>query len=271
MPMLGLSTYAYAWRRHPDASTPWSLLQVVDDAERLGVRLVQICDAPELENADPHALRCLRRATESRGMLLETGTKGVEPDHLRRHLVHALDLGATFVRSMLSSPRGVPTLPQAIAALGEVMPDFERNGVTLGLETYEQFSTAELIGVVEAVGSSHLGICLDPGNSVARLERPADVIAATAPHVVNLHIKDFAFSRSEAMIGFRFAGAPLGQGLLDYEAMVGVLASAGRHVNEIIEHWLPRQSTIAGTCELERQWVDDSVAYLRSRPVPVDA
>lgn len=103
---------------------------------------------------------------------------------------------------MLSSPRSTPTPAQAIAQLREVIGEFERHDITLGLETYEQYPIADLVGVVEV---------------------PATIIAASAPPVVNLHVKDFAFARAEGMIGFTFGGAPLGEGLLDYDAMVDAL------------------------------------------------
>lgn len=47
---------------------------------------------------------------------------------------------------------------------------------TRGLETYEQVKTSTLLEVVDAIDSQALGICLDPGNCVAVLEHPCDVI-----------------------------------------------------------------------------------------------
>ena len=60
-------------------------------------------------------------------------------------------------------------------------------------------------------------MCLDPANCVAALERPRDVVAATAPYVKNWHVKDFAFTRQAGWVGFNLAGCPLGEGLLDYD------------------------------------------------------
>lgn len=124
---------------------------------------------------------------------------------------------------------------------------------------------AELVRVVETIGSDHLGICLDPGNSVARLEVPQVIIDASAPHVVNLHVKDFAFNRAEGMIGFTFGGAELGTGLLDYDGMVATLEAHGRQVNHVVEHWLMRQESLEETCAMEREWVDAAVAWLQER------
>lgn len=259
--MLGLSTYAYAWRRHPQAPAPFTEIDVFDDAIRLNVGLVQLCDLPELETATPTWLKVTRRAADDRGITLETGTKGIEAQHLLAHLERSAALGSSLLRSMLSSPRGTPSVDEAVAQLSEVMPAFEAADVTLGLETYEQFSTDELLTVIERVGSPRLGIVLDPGNSVARLEHPADVISKTAPHVVNAHVKDFTFSRMEETIGFTFAGVPLGTGLLDYPALSAVIQE--RDVNQIIEHWLPRQRSVERSCKVERQWIDNAVTWIR--------
>ncbi|MGC3954694.1 MAG: TIM barrel protein [Propionicimonas sp.] len=261
----GLSTYAYAWRLHPDHPTPLTLAGVLDSAATLGVGLVQLCDRPELDAGDLAVARDLAARAAALGITLELGTKGVGVAHLRQFLALAELTGARFVRSMLSSPRGTPSVAEAIATLREVVPDYERAGVTLGLETYEQFSTDQLLEVIEAVGSVALGICLDPGNAVARLEQPAELVRKTAPHVVNLHVKDFAFTRKEGAIGFTFAGAPLGTGLLDYDSMVDELERHGRVVNQIVEHWLTRQDTLADTCAIEEQWVRDSLAFLHQR------
>jgi len=262
---LGVSSYAFSWRMHPDNPRPLTVLHVLQAAAALGVGLVQVCDQPALDAGDPHFVGEIAAEAGTLGLELELGTKGVEAGHLLRFLDLATTTGSRFVRSMLSSPRGTPTLRDAIASLASVVPAYERAGVTLGLETYEQFSTDELVGVIEAVGSPALGICLDPGNSVARLEHPGDVIAKAAPYVVNLHVKDFAFSRKEGMIGFTLAGAPLGAGLLDYDAMVTELEANGRRVNQIVEHWLTRQETLARTCELEEIWVGDAVARLKAQ------
>lgn len=262
---LGVSTYAFSWRMHPDNPRPFTVVEVLQAVSALGVGLVQVCDQPALDAGDSTFVSQVTTEARTLGLDLELGTKGVESEHLLRFLDLAVTTGSRFVRSMLSSPRGTPTPRDAVASLASVLPAYERAGVTLGLETYEQFSTDELIGVIEAVASPALGICLDPGNSVARLEHPTEVITKAAPYVVNLHVKDFAFSRKEGMIGFTLAGAPLGAGLLDYDAMVTELEANGRAVNQIVEHWLTRQETLARTCELEEIWVRDAVAYLKER------
>jgi len=269
--MLGLSTYAFVWRSHPERARPLRIEDMLDSAHALGCAVVQLCDHPRIEEPRPADLAALRRQADVLGLVLETGTRGVEPGHLRGHLRTAECLGARLVRSMLSSVRGVPSVPEAVTKLRQVMPCYEAAGVTLALETYEQYSAHELVEVIESVASPNLGICLDPGNSVARLEHPMDVARTCAPYVVNHHVKDFAFTRLEANVGFRFAGAPLGEGLLEHDAVVETLRAAGRDsVNRIVEHWLTRAGSIEETALQEEQWVAGAVAYLREREPHVD-
>ena len=78
--------------------------------------------------------------------------------------------------------------------------DYEQAGVTLALETYEQVPTAALIELVTTIDSPRLGICLDPGNTVANLEHPDDVTRRCAPYVKNWHVKDFDFTRSPGWV-----------------------------------------------------------------------
>ena len=121
-------------------------------------------------------------------------------------------------------------------------------------------STRELVTIVERLEHPILGVCLDPANSVAALEMPEPVIERLAPHVVNLHVKDFAFARREGWVGFTLAGRPLGEGLLDVDAMLGALRAHRRDPNAIVELWVPHEQR-----ELEREWAESSLAALRAR------
>jgi len=126
--------------------------------------------------------------------------------------------------------------------------------VTLALETYEQLGSSDLVSLVEAAGSDHLGICLDPANCVARLEHPIDVIDRCAPYVKNLHVKDFAFTRRGGWVGFTLEGAPLGKGLLPYEYMIRKVNPEARGINRVVEHWLTWQETFEATRDMENSW-----------------
>jgi 3-oxoisoapionate decarboxylase len=135
------------------------------------------------------------------------------------------------------------------------------------LETYEQVSTDDLIAVVEGVDSPSLGVCLDPGNCVARLEYPAQVIERAAPYVVNMHVKDFRFVRQAGLVGFSLIGCPLGTGLLDYDFLIKTVRPEARGINQVVEQWVPPAESIEETCRVESEWAKHSVAFLKEHSV----
>ncbi|MFG3111915.1 sugar phosphate isomerase/epimerase family protein [Streptomyces tendae] len=259
----GISTYAYFWRLSSRAPEPMGLPDMLRDTAELGGQVFQICDYPPIETYDRARLADLRDTAADLGLTLELGTRGIRPDHLLTYLDLAGELGVTLVRSMLNTADHRPDTTEAVALLKEAVPRYAAAGVTLGLETYEQVATDDLVSVVRAVDDPHLGIVLDPGNSVARLERPADVVAATAPYVVNIHVKDFAFTRRDGWVGFTYAGCPLGEGLLDHDAMIAAVGPGDRGINQIVEHWLPWQDEgYDATARLEHQWTQHSISTL---------
>jgi sugar phosphate isomerase/epimerase len=236
---------------------------MVDRTADLGVELLQICDHPAVTELSDGDLAQLRRHADRRGVALELGTRGVTAAVLDRWLALARRLEVTLVRSMLFTPDSRPKPEQARTWLAAAMPAWEAAGVTLALETYEQVPTSTLVDVVAAVGSSNLGICSDPANCVASLEHPLTVAELVAPHLKNMHVKDFRFSRQAGWVGFTLVGAPLGEGLLDFPAVLTRLQPAPG-VNQVVEHWLPWQGDPATTVALEQQWTEHAVTTLRS-------
>ncbi|MEU6639297.1 sugar phosphate isomerase/epimerase family protein [Streptomyces rochei] len=263
----GISTYAYFWRISDRAPEPMTLPAMLRDTAALGGEVFQICDYAPIESYDAARLADVRATADDLGLTLELGTRGIRPEHLLKYLDTARELGVTLVRSMLNTADHRPGTAEAVALLKEAVPRYADAGVTLGLETYEQVATDDLVDVVRAVDDPHLGIVLDPGNSVARLERPVDVVTATAPYVVNIHVKDFAFTRRDGWVGFTYAGCPLGEGLLDHDDMVAAVRPAERGINQIVEHWLPWQDEgYDATARLEHQWTQHSIdTLLRSK------
>lgn len=266
--MIGLGTYAFFWRHQatlPDGSTgePIDLPEMLRRSARLGAEVFQICDYAPLVGFSAAELRAIRSLAADLGLALELGTRGVAPAHLATSLDLAGVLGASVVRSMLFAPDSRPTLAEAEQMLRAALPGYEAAGATLALETYEQVPTAELVGLVETIGSPSLGICLDPANCVAALENPRDVVERCAPYVANIHVKDFAFTRQAGWVGFELAGAPLGTGLLDYDHLIRTVEPDRRGINRIVEHWVPWQGDLAATVALEDDWTSRNIRYLK--------
>lgn len=262
--MIGLGTYAFFWQHTDQVPRPLSLVGAFEATKELGVDLFQICDYAPLEQMDDAELTDAAAAARDLGLTVELGTKGIEPDRLARFLELARVFDARLVRSMLYSPDSRPTLAQAEEWLRAALPAYEAAGVDLALETYEQVSTADLVSLVARIGSERLGICLDPANVVARLELPRDCVDATAAHVKNVHVKDFAFARQPGWVGFTYGGAPMGEGLHDYPHLLETVKPRENGVNEVVEHWLSWQGDAETTVRTEREWTRRTIEYLRS-------
>lgn len=262
--MIGLSTYAFFWQISERAPEPLGLRDLLARTRELGGKAFQICDYAHLPSYSGSQLDDLRKCAEDFGIALELGTKGIRTGHLTEYLRLAERLGAKLVRSMVNTPDHRPTLPEAETLLKQALPAFEAAGVTLALETYEQLASAELVKLVENVGRRNLGICLDPANCVANLEHPMAVIERCAPYVVNLHVKDFAFTRRGGWVGFTLEGVQLGEGLLPYGDMIEKLRPAERGINQIVEHWLTWQEDYEKTARLENAWNAHNLATMRA-------
>lgn len=265
MSRIGLSSYAFFWQLSHQVTEPLTIHEALQKTADLGVDLFQICDYAPLEDMADDDLAAVRATADSLGITLEVGTKGIRPEHLRKFLHVAGILGSPLLRTMFNVPGHTPTAEDAVAIFKEVLPEFAAAGVRIAVETYEQVPTSRILDVIRGVDSPYLGICSDPANTVAALEMPREVIDAVAPYVLNMHIKDFAFSRKQGWVGFTYSGAPLGEGLLDYDYMVAKIQPKARNINQIVEHWLPWQDSEADTVRLENQWTQQSLDFLRSK------
>jgi 3-oxoisoapionate decarboxylase len=262
---LGLSTYAFFWQHSDRASEPIGLLEMILRTADAGAEVLQICDYPRIETLNSVQASEIRAATDDAGVALELGVRGIRAARLEGTLRLANELGARVVRTMLFSGTDRPTLSEATRELRSAARHFATDGVKLGLETYEQVATEDLVAIVEEVGAANLGICLDPANVVARLENPRQTIDSAVDYVVNLHVKDFRFERQAGLVGFSLTGCLLGTGQLDLDYLYERVRPAERGISQIVEHWLPWQGDEATTLETERQWTAHSLVTMRSR------
>jgi sugar phosphate isomerase/epimerase len=262
---IGLSTYSFFWRASSRVPHPLELPAMLQQTADMGAAVFQICDYAGLQALSAEQLHDLRQQADDLGLTLELGTRGLETEHLLKYLDYAQLLNARMLRSMFNSATHKPTPDQAFALLKSIAPRLAEQQVQLALETYEQVPSSTVLEAVERVDSPWIGICLDPGNCVAALEHPKAVIDRCAPRTLNLHVKDFAFSRRDGWVGFTYAGCPLGEGLLDYDYLRAAVQPERRGINQIIEHWLPWQLDASTTCELEDQWTRHNFNYLSAR------
>ena len=264
---LGLSSYACAWEVGLPGFEPERRLDaagLIARANSLGLSLVQIADNIALQHAGRDELKEVRERARECGVQVELGTRGIGRDHVRRFLDLCEMFESPMLRIVVDTANHHPPVPEIAEILGGLMSDFRAARVTLALENHDRFDSRTFANLIEQLGADYAGICLDTVNSFGALEGPGVVIETLAPYVVNLHLKDFVIHRHTSMMGFEITGAPAGKGRLDVPALLAALRSHGRDPNAILELWPAPEGTIDRTIEKERQWVIDSVGYLRT-------
>lgn len=264
---VGIGSWTYGWSigvgGYPSPKEPLTALDILSRARDYGLGVVQIADNLPVDALSSSALAELKASAGEWNIELEIGTVGVQPSHLLHYLELAKYLGAKLVRSLVSEVGSRPNLRQAGAWLKQALPAFESAGVCLALENYEGNTSGELAALVRDAASPCLGICLDTVNSLGAMETPAMVVAALAPYVHSLHIKDFDIARAESRMGYVVSGRPAGEGLLDIDWLLAEIRRAGPEPNLILELWTPYQGTVEETIRLEAEWADRSIRFLK--------
>ena len=268
---LGIASWSVPWaigvQGYPWPQRPLDCIGLLDKAVDANVAVVQIADNLPLHKLPDHQLDQLREAATARGLMLEAGTRSLDPEHLAQYIAITHRIGARVLRTVLSgSLLGSEQLAAAETAIRQVVPTLERHAVTLALENNEAFSALEFAGIITRIASPHVGICLDTANSLGRPETFRIVVEHLAEHAVVLHAKDYDIRRIDTRMGFSVVGTPVGDGRVDFDWVLAELRRRGRSgISVIVEHWPPFAGTIEESIRIEEEWLSRSVSFLRSK------
>jgi len=240
---VGLSAYGttYEMGLHPKAGRP-----------RIGARaLMERALAEGLEGAEiPEALlegedlEALGRFARERGLYVNVASGGYDPEKLGRALERAARIGAGTVRTVVGGARiGGDRRPLAgrwkafmnevLDGLGKAAALAEKAGANLAVENHQDLASEDLLWLCETIGSERFGITLDAGNPLATAEEPLEFFRRVAPHLKNVHLKDYWIYLSEE--GYRLVRCPIGQGVIDFPALFETLAEPCPGVTMSIE------------------------------------
>lgn len=203
--------------------------------------------SPNLDAAEMHAVRAeadrlgltlssslgfINPAAPSRGArLIELG-KGDMAEGAMRLIDLAANIGILdlfFAIGMIEDRfEPSPSWLQQCDAVADLVracgPVLRARGARLLLKTHEEMFTAEVLALVEAAGRDIVGVAFDPVNVVCRLEDPLAAARRVAGHVASVHVDD-AILRFEGS-GVRRYLAPMGEGQLDWPAMLALMPGA---------------------------------------------
>ncbi len=110
-------------------------------------------------------------------------------------------------------------------------------GIHVNIETHEEITSFEVVRLVEALGTQAFGIVYDTSNGLQRLEHPVWVARRVAPYVRQTHFKDLALAFRDGCVVTQ--SRPCGQGVVDYGAILEILAAAKPDLNITIENAEP--------------------------------
>jgi sugar phosphate isomerase/epimerase len=255
---VGLGSYAFRWAVGTAEWCPAAPLDasaLVDVAAALGAEVLQICDNAPLDALSRRALRALAGRAAAAGVALQLGVRSVDLAALRDSLAVAAQIEARVMRVVLDGGADCDALLQAL------LPDLRAAGVTLAVENHFALAPVDLARLVDGIGDPHVGVCLDPLNSIARLVGVPETVRALAPHAVVIHAKDAVTRR--AGTGFAIVGCPLGEGLVDVSGILDAVRAAGRDPDVLVEGWMDRLADEAATLVQEEAWARRGIALLR--------
>lgn len=214
-------------------------------AEQLGLSAVELAEErvgdPQRLLFDPDRKDDLGRLSEETGVvassvyalsfLRDSLVRGTEPD--RRPALLALRLLAER-----AAQRGVGVVVLPLLGASSVETDAEATALTdlvarlsgwndlpnVRFALKSLLPARELLGLLDSAARDRVGVSLDPGNILAARRDLANEIEMLWPRILHVHLKSrFLDGRP----------APLGEGLLDPAALLGVLEE-GRFAGPVI-------------------------------------
>lgn len=231
----------------------------LDKAEKLGLSCVQL-QSWNMAMCRDEVAKAAREDAEKRGVRISSfwagypgpscwnflqgpATLGFVPVEYRWARIEALKAWARFAH-LLGAPAIVthagflpenaadPEFQPVVVALRQVAVCCEELGLGFWFETGQE-TPVTLLRYMHAIGTSNLGINLDPANLMMYGKgNPVDALHVFGAHVKSVHVKDGCVPTDPMHLG---AEKPLGEGQVDFPALLKGLKAHGFNGDLIIE------------------------------------
>lgn len=230
-----MTSFGFRYLLRDRARAP-SLVSVVQRAHSLGFDALQIC-----ENARPMELRQAEWedvVDTALGLSLEIqlGCKTLDLAVLRVYAERSASLPARMLRIVLEEEGGCHTTRSDVDAfLAEAVPLMAAHGVRLAIENHFDVSCRVLAEAAMPYSPGSVGFCVDTANSLRNFEPAETVLDLLGSRAYCYHLKDFRVEGDK--LGFRVTGAPLGEGDLALDRVLGHILSSGPAPQIFVENW----------------------------------
>lgn len=200
---------------------------------------------------------------------LSGGTDEKALKQLKAHIPQAKKLGCSVMRVVAASmlyadaPREA-LLANSVRMLKEAVEVADAHDVTLALENHIDYTSEEIVYLIENVASDCLRANFDTGNSLRKFEDPVEAAARVAPYSVSTHAKDIVTEPKGGSPAEHFTywpSAPVGQGLIDMPGVAKALKDGGFDGALTVELDLVAAQFLD---KPEEELVAQSVEYLRT-------
>jgi sugar phosphate isomerase/epimerase len=275
---VGIDSYCYHryfGEVYPDQKDPgvrWTFRDFARRAAELGVDGVSV-ESCFLESLDPGYFDEMRGVLDEKKLDrvlawghpdgLEAGRNQKAWREMNALIPKARRTGAAVMRIVASSlmfrnePHG-PQIEAVAAMLKESVKIAEAHGVTLAIENHIDYTSAEIVEILDRVGSKALRVNFDTGNTLRMMEDPVAAARRLAPYTVATHTKDLDACRHvRPEEWYFFSSVPVGTGLIDIPGVAKALKAGGYDGVLAVEsdHHKDNQD--------EDRLVAESVAYLK--------
>ncbi len=164
---------------------------------------------------------------------LERGQNMEAFDDMIASIPRAKAIGADVMRVVGSSlmfrhePHG-PQIEALIKLFKKAAKVAEDQGVKVAVENHIDFTSDEILQLLEGIGSDNFGLNFDTGNFLRLLDDPIRGMEKLAPYVLATHVKDLMPDKNVSPLEWSFfAGVPVGRGLIDNQKLAEILNKAG--------------------------------------------
>ncbi|WP_350275144.1 sugar phosphate isomerase/epimerase family protein [Kribbella sp. HUAS MG21] len=127
--------------------------------------------------------------------------------------------------------------PDQLVAIDKFMhklaPVLRHHGARLNIENHEEITSFEVLRLIESAGDDVLGVTFDTANTVSRSENPVAAAHRLAPYTHLSHLRDIVLFYDAG--GLTRQVRPCGQGVIDWEQVIGALHAANPELNLSIE------------------------------------
>ncbi len=246
-PFYGLAAYSFpftcgfAKREGVGIAKPMLAYELIDLAahHRLaGIEMPFFHMLPDTETATIDRLSATLR---ERGLTLTLDTAVLDVEELRHVLPLAARAGVKVVRAMLAGflegaravhvPNWSVYMREAIDKLQTIYPLLEHHDLKLGVENHQDATCDDLLALCNV--GPRIGVTFDVVNPLAVGEEPFAFARRAGDRILNVHLKDYTIHHSPS--GYRLVRAELGQGVIDWPAMITLIRSLAPHATYHIE------------------------------------